>query len=109
MRSHKLQDESGNLVTKDCQPGCLAVSLAGHDKGEVFIIINETETDVFLADGRLRTMHHPKRKKKKHIQACKVQLIREFPVTDERIRSVLKHYIKGHCDKGGKIKCLKQM
>jgi hypothetical protein len=51
--------------------GCLARAKAGHDKGDWYIIIEETKEYVLLADGRYRTMTHPKRKNKKHIQLCK--------------------------------------
>lgn len=51
--------------------GWLVVSKAGHDKGNRYIIIEETQDFVLLADGRYKTMEHPKRKRKKHIQICK--------------------------------------
>lgn len=51
--------------------GLFAVSRAGHDVGEYYIIIKETERDVYLADGKTKTMEHPKRKSKKHIQIIK--------------------------------------
>ena len=38
------------------ETGCLAWSLAGHDKEGIFIIIKEDAEYVYLADGRLRTV-----------------------------------------------------
>lgn len=78
-------------------PGCPARSLAGHDKGEYFVILSDCGEFVMLADGRLRTVEKPKKKRKKHIQAGKQPLIAEFPVTNEIIRRNLKIYVKGHC------------
>lgn len=78
-------------------PGCPARSLAGHDKGEYFIIISDEGEFVTLADGRLRTAEKPKKKRKKHIQIIKQPLITEFPVKDEIIQKVLKNYRKDHC------------
>ena len=49
--------------------GALAKSLAGHDKGDFFVIMEETDEYVLLVDGKLRPFKKPKRKNKKHIQA----------------------------------------
>ena len=43
-------------------------SLAGHDKGDYFFVMDITEDHVFLADGRTRTAEHPKRKNRKHVR-----------------------------------------
>lgn len=51
--------------------GWLATSLAGHDKNKIYIIIEETENEVVLADGECRPLEKPKSKKKKHIQVIK--------------------------------------
>ncbi len=45
-----------------------ARSLAGHDKGKLYIIIETDDEYLYLADGITRTVVHPKRKKRKHIQ-----------------------------------------
>lgn len=52
----------------------LAKSLAGHDKDHVYVVVNEDERDVYLADGKSRTLDKPKRKNRRH-----VQLITHFP------------------------------
>ena len=49
-------------------PGCLARSLAGHDKGRLYVILGEDGEYVILTDGRIRTVDRPKRKNKKHVQ-----------------------------------------
>ena len=45
--------------------GKLAVSLAGHDKGSIFLVIREDGDVIWLADGISRLYQSPKRKKKK--------------------------------------------
>lgn len=55
------------------EAGCLVRSLAGHDKGNIFIILKEDAEYVYLADGRLRTVADPKRKKKKHVQISRIR------------------------------------
>ena len=51
--------------------GMLAVSRAGHDKETTYVIIDEEDEYVYLADGQIRTVDRPKRKNKKHIQVIK--------------------------------------
>lgn len=48
--------------------GMLAVSKAGHDLNHLYVIMKEEGDYLFLADGRIRTMDKPKKKKKKHVQ-----------------------------------------
>ena len=51
--------------------GMLAVSMAGHDRGKVYVVWSETEDTVLLTDGDLRPLAKPKKKNKKHIQIIK--------------------------------------
>ncbi|MCD8084331.1 MAG: KOW domain-containing RNA-binding protein [Clostridiales bacterium] len=76
------------------EPGCPAVSLAGHDRGRYVIIVAEVGERVVLADGRIRTVASPKRKNRKHIQAASQPLPVGTPVTDEAIRRELARYEK---------------
>ena len=45
--------------------GMLAVSMAGHDRGKVYVVWSETEDTVLLTDGDLRPLAKPKKKKQK--------------------------------------------
>ena len=64
------------------------------------IIIEETQDSVWLADGKYKTLQHPKRKNKKHIQIWKKQtpeleeigkkLIAKEMVRDEEIKRAIK-------------------
>lgn len=48
--------------------GSVAISKAGRDKNKIFIIIGQEDDDYCLiADGRLRRIETPKRKKRKHL------------------------------------------
>ena len=51
--------------------GCFAYSLAGHDKGETYIIIECNGEYAFLANGKNRTINNPKKKKLKHLHINK--------------------------------------
>lgn len=48
--------------------GSYAVSTAGHDTGKCYVIINTDSEYVYLVDGRIRTLDHPKKKKVKHVK-----------------------------------------
>lgn len=48
--------------------GMFAVSKAGHDKGRMYLVLREEAGYVYLADGRIRTIENPKKKKRKHVQ-----------------------------------------
>ncbi|MDE6221697.1 MAG: RNA-binding protein [Lachnospiraceae bacterium] len=77
--------------------GFLAYSLAGHDKDELYLIIEETKDSVYVADGAVRTLDKPKKKNKKHIQIIKKenQRLDISSVTNEEIKHFIKLYLKG--------------
>ncbi len=73
--------------------GMLARSIAGHDRGKIYVIIDTDDAYVYLADGRIRTLGRLKKKKKKHIQL----ICREYDITnatDVSIKRVLKIWSK---------------
>lgn len=93
--------------------GCYARSTAGHDKGTVYIIINVEAEYIFLSDGRIKTVDHPKKKKRKHIQVIKQKddtiesrLKADQKIMNEDIKLAIKNYIakqgglyvKGRCN-----------
>lgn len=85
--------------------GEFATSKAGHDKDRLYMIAGEEEESVYLCDGRLRGVEHPKKKKKKHIQIIHssapdtlLQSIRQYLPGEEdginkRIRETLEEYL----------------
>lgn len=82
--------------------GMLATSKAGHDKSNVYVIVGETESWVYLCDGKIRTLQKPKKKNKKHIQIIKQEIdagvqkrIREgHPVYDVEMKHLIKQFQK---------------
>ena len=75
------------------EKGMLVRSLAGHDSGKLYIIIEENSGVLYLADGSIRTKDRPKKKKTMHGQLIKVRMENE-KLTDSDIRSFLKKYQK---------------
>jgi len=86
--------------------GELATSKAGHDKDRLYMIVGEEGECVYLCDGRLRGVEHPKKKKKKHIQIIHssaqdtlIQIIKqnlpgERDENDRQIRKTLEDYLR---------------
>lgn len=76
--------------------GFLAYSLAGHDKGKIYLVIGETENYVYVADGQIRPIDTPKKKNKKHIQLIKINdRCTDIPsMTNERIKYIIKQYCR---------------
>ena len=49
--------------------GSIVVSKMGRDEGRSFVVIQEVDSEfVLLADGKLRTMDHLKKKRRKHLK-----------------------------------------
>ena len=67
--------------------GMFARSLAGHDKGKLYVISDVQEPYVFLVDGKIRTANRPKKKKLIHVQP---DYEMTDAVRDEDIRKALK-------------------
>ena len=75
------------------ETGMLAKSKAGHDLGTVYVIVDQDETYVYLADGKIRTLNRLKKKKKKHVQLISIK----YEVTaldDAGLRRILKEWNK---------------
>lgn len=72
--------------------GNFARSKAGHDKDKLYVIIDEDDEYVYLSDGRLRTIDHPKKKKKKHIQLIYNKSNPDIKTQNEKIKKAIKDY-----------------
>ena len=73
------------------EKGMLVKSLAGHDAGELYIIVETDAQYVYLVDGRIRTLSRPKRKKRKHVQL----ILKKYNVSeadDTAIKKLLKDW-----------------
>ncbi|MCM1539817.1 MAG: KOW domain-containing RNA-binding protein [Blautia sp.] len=82
--------------------GQFAVSKAGHDKGNLYVVAACEGEFVFLCDGKTKTQERPKKKKWKHIQPIKEtveeELLQRFQaggkVYPEEIRYAIKKYME---------------
>ncbi len=77
----------------------MARSLAGHDKGELYVVVCEEDKDVILVNGNNRTMDKPKRKRKSHVQPIvhfpseiSQMAEKEERWNDDNVRKLIKTY-----------------
>lgn len=77
-------------------PRPIVLSLAGHDRGQLFLVLKEEGDFVLLADGKGRKLATPKRKRKKHVRCVGTSahpavlgLHRGEAVSDRQLRAVL--------------------
>ena len=54
----------------DLRRGDLVCSLAGHDKGRLFCVLEAGEDFLLLANGKQRRVEAPKRKRRKHVRSA---------------------------------------
>ena len=52
--------------------GQVVYSISGRDKTMPFIVLKEEGDFLYLADGKLRKLENPKKKRKKHVQKTKI-------------------------------------
>ena len=78
--------------------GLFARSIAGHDKGKLYIIIGEDKDSLILSDGRLKTVEKPKKKNRKHIQIikkdCDLLVAKKIANGDKAVNEAIKRAIK---------------
>lgn len=76
-----------------------ARSLSGHDKDQIYLILEKEERTAYLVNGRTHKLEKPKKKNKKHYQIIKhipedilAQLNKNGPLTDDIIYESLRAY-----------------
>ena len=78
--------------------GKFAISRAGHDKGNVYVVVAADDKYVCLADGRLKNLAAPKKKNIRHIQIVNQTVAEELLVRiqnkEANINDAIKYAIK---------------
>ena len=84
---------------KETLIGKIAVSKAGHDQNQFFVILKAEDEYVYLVDGKVRTLDRPKKKKIKHIQLIDhsvdhiIDAYKENKLMDSHVRKAIKQVI----------------
>ena len=74
--------------------GDLAYSLAGHDKGNLYVILSVEGDIAYLADGRLKLIDRPKKKKLRHLQVVKKDFRQVLTESNETAGSITNENVK---------------
>lgn len=62
-------------INMEIKVGSVVRSIAGRDKGDTFVVLATDGSFVYMADGELRKVDNPKKKKLKHLQGTKTVLL----------------------------------
>ena len=62
----------------EIERGSLVYSIAGRDKGTLFLVLKRDGEFVYLADGNTRKVENPKKKKLKHVNKTNTLLELDF-------------------------------
>ena len=82
-------------------PYDVVVSLAGHDRGKLFLVTGGEAARLRLCDGRNRRLENPKIKSPKHVRV--VARSAKAPATDRDIRQTLAQTAREAAAKEGKL------
>ncbi|MCR5254661.1 MAG: hypothetical protein K6D96_01910 [Acetatifactor sp.] len=82
--------------------GTFVSSLAGHDKGEIYLVLRDEGNVLYLINGTTKTVDKPKKKKLKHVQKINKKvnddlyerLINNKKITDEEIKREIRLFMK---------------
>ena len=70
--------------------GALCISLTGRDKGRTYMLVQILDPDfVLLADGQVRSVKNPKKKRFKHVKQLSV-----LPLTQEQLAKLSQSKLK---------------
>ncbi|MBE6682971.1 MAG: RNA-binding protein [Ruminococcaceae bacterium] len=74
--------------------GQFFVSLAGRDKSMICTVVGTTEDEgyVLIADGKLRKVESPKKKKLKHLKPIDCEKLSQEKLTNRFIREAINEY-----------------
>lgn len=84
----------------EAKRGYFVQSLAGHDKGKIYVIEHTDDAYVYVVDGKYKLLDSPKKKKRKHIQITykideelEQKINSNATLRDEDIKKAIKHYV----------------
>jgi ribosomal protein L14E/L6E/L27E len=56
------------MKDKEIIPGKVVISTCGHDEGRIYVVVKEIDCFVEVCDGHIRSLDHPKRKRRTHVR-----------------------------------------
>lgn len=79
--------------------GQVVLSKAGKDSGSFYVVLSEEDDFAYIADGRLRKVEKPKKKRFKHLAPTKTVLEESTYETNALLRAALAKF--NQTDEGG--------
>lgn len=84
-------------MKKEIKSGDVVLSIAGRDKGKVFLVVEVKDGYAYLIDGKTKKVFRPKKKSPVHIEVINTMALGDMsdeikngkPVGAKRIRSAL--------------------
>jgi len=74
----------------EIERGSLVYSISGRDKGNLFLVLKKDGDFIYLADGDLRKVENPKKKKLKHVNKTNTRIDADFEsISNSDIRKIL--------------------
>lgn len=79
--------------------GDVVISVSGHDKERLYVVVGEEGEFLLLCDGKRKLLNCPKKKNRKHLKEIgkSVELSSYNPLYDAHIRKALKCVSKDIC------------
>ena len=76
-----------------------ATSKSGHDKNQVYLLLEQEKDFVYLVNGVTKPLEHPKKKNRKHVQIIKnlpiqVEEVLKTGMTDITIKKAINEYLR---------------
>lgn len=75
-------------MNKPLNVGDLVISIAGRDKGEIFLVVDYNEEKALIVDGKTRKIKKPKNKNIKHLKKVSKASLIEFALRIRKGESV---------------------
>lgn len=72
--------------------GSVVKSIAGHDKNRFYLVLRCEGDFAFIADGKVRRLSAPKKKRLKHLQRTLAVIDPGTVLTDKQLRAALAPY-----------------
>ena len=89
-------------MNSEIKEGSLVVSVKGHDKDRLYLVIQILNGYALCVDGDYRTLEKPKKKRTKHLKNCcknfnsLIEKLKNGKLYDFEVKTTIKNEVKMH-------------
>lgn len=78
------------------EKGFVVIATAGKEKNQLFVVVDQKENYVFLADGKRLKLKKPKKKSAKHVQKASTKKfpVEDLLIKDEKVNAEIRNFLK---------------